>query len=1509
MLTLHSSIVVSRKRKLRELFNVAATDDLGIPNRDVTKTDATNLTPTEIKLLHASDILQYVWCTRLSPILIASSRLHRVHGHLQTGDGFRGRKVRDLNIPPRRPLAPNGLELFLGTSDNFELENVAPNVPGEAIAKGVPVENFTTPSSQGTNTLKGTETSSEKRVDPRSASQQLPITREPNVDASRVDLSVDQTKPGQDALVPHLQSTGVARRNPDGQKLANGTSIPTTLEKQERAKNGPLPVISAVPQLSVATSATTGVKTGIAAPSKSTDSAQTLQADPDAMDIDDLPGPRKARFGESHPQSGLIDSARYGEAASSPGSTAHSATTPAVHDVSTDTSPDTGGPQYEEKDDEEETSPKTPTPEDVVRRTHADVIESGLPNEISTGQASAAADGVEAQLLQESAAAQLAQLPTGVVSEVHGERTAGASTVNSGEPRIVSEAECKPNALTNASGAKSLSDGVLAQDSVVTPLIQPTETAEKHGDPSNATTIDITMREVPDSQESESLDPMQVDKPSIDETGHTVPTSTTVDRSLGIEPVGKVPSTITPASDSPAALNSPTTDRLGTQITTGNVRQKAVSEILASTPAPLPTPSEPAHPASDDELSAPPPYFKAGAMKARDRRKKSVPTVVFGKPPKPPRKPEENTIVASGQKPGQIPSDDYFTPLFIEGFTKQTTWMKPLEKLLNTAHKTVSTPDQYLSLSDHQACKILRRVYHLQQHNKWSLRQPMRCPEPTRSLTHWDLLLREMKWMRTDFREERKWKLAVAKNLAYDCAEWVWSSPEERKALQVKVVRRSRKSTASDTMEGLGDAVPDLDHVDSPAERDDEAVSTPMATVAPSAIFGLQDDEVVFGLHRSQAADQLLEELPLYGVPLSVPKMDSTGPEFDPDAHWKRPALPLSKYIEGEMVIDTKPPPQKRSRFQYSLEDETDDEGQVVFGSPPLEGAVLPPVNSNVALFDPDMKAIRDRLHAGHQFRPPTDQYMPMPHQGFYESRVASQWTMAEDDELKALVQDYSYNWFLISSMISSKSLFPPAAERRTPWECFERWINLEGLPHDMSKTPYFKIYQNRIDAAQRAIAQHNQVMQQQAQANRSATPLPRKRPTLTTRVERRRNQKHLALIDSFRKLAKKRESAAQKAQHALSLAAMRKANETPRPPGPSKTPHEYSLMRFERDQQLAERMAQYAQRQQEASAKRVSRYSNRRMSLASERHVLTNLVTRPPSLHSKHNKPGRLTQPRLQTHQMCHNSSVKTQRRLPQLMPWLTRPELRQQTLQIPQPLPGRLVSPPHVFQCRRLSTAWSLLRGSCLAVVWLPLWPSLSKRNCTPPYRLTKCKPSFPKLRRMPMSNNGWRRWRILNLIYSSSCKPVGFRTSNGPLCSYNSSNTSNKLYNNISSSNTRSINKHTSSNSNSSSSSSNPKLDNSRSISSRSHRSPTPSRALRRECARLSTGSTSRTSCPTHRLCWLPLTQPTRQTWPLLASLLDRQERLAYSLRTYRQSKPKSRSWRHNTGPKIRISRKRR
>ena len=331
---------------------------------------------------------------------------------------------------------------------------------------------------------------------------------------------------------------------------------------------------------------------------------------------------------------------------------------------------------------------------------------------------------------------------------------------------------------------------------------------------------------------------------------------------------------------------------------------------------------------------------------------------------------------------------------------------------------------------------------------------------------------------------------------------------------------------------------------------------------APAAIFSLSPSDFSYPITKTPAAEKMFNELPLY-EPARIARDPAKSDLAErSDARWKTDIVAVSRFATSKLRVPDWKIPSKRSRYEYAED------------SPPRKDALpLPPEQTDVALFMPENKHIRDRIHPGHSFRPPSEH--PMPSQAFFESRSSSQWLPSEDDELRKLVKEYSYNWSLISSCLSPRSLFVSGADRRTPWECFERWIGLEGLPADMLKTPYFKAYHSRIEAANRHVA-----AQQEAAQRQSDNPqlMLRRRTTTPVHIERRRNQKHLAMLDAMRKLAKKRETAIQKQQHANDLAAMRKVNEANQPRPPITTPAEFSRLKHDREQKLAERQEMYRQ-------------------------------------------------------------------------------------------------------------------------------------------------------------------------------------------------------------------------------------------------------------------------------------------------------------------------------------------
>ncbi|OBT98375.1 chromatin modification- protein VID21 [Pseudogymnoascus verrucosus] len=908
------------------------------------------------------------------------------------------------------------------------------------------------------------------------------------------------------------------------------------------------------------------------------------------------------------------------DVASSPGSTVGplSATTSAHHhETSADTSPDNEAHHYDQEVAEEKVVPETPpelapTQEEVREKdAHDRILKSQIDvaREHILGSSPTAAD---TQLLEEQAAA---------ASTIPGKEGAAArpakAEVDGRQPEVRELAGAPETANELMDDEKEDQDEVVG---VPTP-------DEKVPEPMPAAVEALKKETVPQPAE-EVPEPMDVDVPEPAQAkGKEVEQAAPAPEPMDVtEPATTAPAKPEEPKEPSAeratstAVSTPSIERMTTRVASGAMRHKSVSEILGETPRPssLNTPERtPGRALAETDSNLPSgvstPKSTTSRMRslterAREKERSKLSTVVFAKQPVT-KDTKTSALISANAKPQGTEYPDYFMPLINAQSYTAIRGYQTLEALLASAHKTITTTNAALPFQEAQAQKIIRRIHSLQNHDKWSLRQPKRSPEPIRPTTHWDELLKEARWMRTDFREERKWKTALARRAAWECAMWVNGDQEVREGLVRKVKvgvlesveggeemvvdaegevageANAEDEVAADAMVDTDaevshptpDLVPSSDNDTPLDEFDDEPRISLLETVAPTAIFSLDNDDLVFGLSRSAASDKLLQELPMYGAPLKVHQSDLPTSEVDPDASWRKPYLPLSKYIEGKIRFTDEPPPRKKSRYEYA--EESDDEDEVVFGER-TQRKPQEPLQVDVALFNPENKHIRDRIHAGHQFRPPSE--FPMPLQSFFENRHPSQWTWAEDDELKQLVREYQYNWSLISSMLTSKGVYYTAAERRTPWECFERWIHLEGLPADMQKTHYFRAYNSRLEAAQRSL-----LLQIQAQAAQpppavgSAPPRQIRRSTTSVRVERRRNQKHLTLVDSMRKVAKKRETTAQKQQQAQSLANMRKANDTPVQPINKHTPAQFSKIKHDREQAILEQKARLVQQQE----------------------------------------------------------------------------------------------------------------------------------------------------------------------------------------------------------------------------------------------------------------------------------------------------------------------------------------
>lgn len=607
------------------------------------------------------------------------------------------------------------------------------------------------------------------------------------------------------------------------------------------------------------------------------------------------------------------------------------------------------------------------------------------------------------------------------------------------------------------------------------------------------------------------------------------------------------------SSQKTARAQSPP-ERMTTRVSSGALSYKPVSKILGETPKLFPAQGDKntayrgygdAH--RDDigvqsprsllsNASPDPAAFRMRLNELREKEKSKLSTVVFARQQLP--KVSQDTCQPQDQTATQSENEgeeEYLMPLFKNEAMSQCRY-QPLSKLLSSASKILTTADQYTEWYDHRNLRILSDILERQNSDRWSLRQLERSAEPERPVVHWDVLLGQMKWLRTDFREERKWKLAAAKSLASWCAEWVASSPEGRAALQVKAQPPTLGLSSACHTTPTPELIPSAEDGSSEVADEDRLPSVASHSSVPAAIFSLTPDVFYFGLEQTPISTKLLEELPLYQPSIEIQDAALRLRTVKTDAEWKTSLVPVSRYVEGKLRSHDDGPPRKRSRYDYGSDSREHFFKDEMTFPPDFSTHNHRPEQASVALFNDENKHIRDRIHAGHAFRPPSEYVMPS--QGFFESRQPSQWTQEEDDELRKLVREYAYNWSLISGCLSMPSVFSSGSERRTPWECFERWIGLEGLPAEMSKTHYFRAYHSRLQAAQRTFEAQQQALQQH-QSGSVPHATPRRRSRQPYLVERRRNDKHVHLVSAMHKVAKKREAALNKQQQGTCYATL----------------------------------------------------------------------------------------------------------------------------------------------------------------------------------------------------------------------------------------------------------------------------------------------------------------------------------------------------------------------------------
>jgi chromatin modification-related protein VID21 len=198
--------------------------------------------------------------------------------------------------------------------------------------------------------------------------------------------------------------------------------------------------------------------------------------------------------------------------------------------------------------------------------------------------------------------------------------------------------------------------------------------------------------------------------------------------------------------------------------------------------------------------------------------------------------------------------------------------------------------------------RTLDRIEHLKDNGRWSFRQPKKQRGVGGlTKTHWDYLMDEMvcicsckfafptdclfeqKWMRIDFREERKWKMVLAYNLATAVLEWhAAGSLVERVERGICVLW---KRPRTDNMD-VNNAEEDASGMDFDSTPIGDSQSNPLSMID----YGSDDDEeqdkdqqsVVDALETTAMVEDALDDSEVAIVAENAPSGDTELPDMEP---------------------------------------------------------------------------------------------------------------------------------------------------------------------------------------------------------------------------------------------------------------------------------------------------------------------------------------------------------------------------------------------------------------------------------------------------------------------------------------------------------------------------------------------------------------------------------------------------------------------------------------------------
>ncbi|KAL6937572.1 hypothetical protein ACO0RG_004083 [Hanseniaspora osmophila] len=325
----------------------------------------------------------------------------------------------------------------------------------------------------------------------------------------------------------------------------------------------------------------------------------------------------------------------------------------------------------------------------------------------------------------------------------------------------------------------------------------------------------------------------------------------------------------------------------------------------------------------------------------------------------------------------------------------------PLHKLLPGAHKALTTADWNAGLLENRLSVVGSRIEELKRNGMWSLKQPKRFVDPINQVfnknkskagtlrTSHGNLLEEAKWMQTDFREYKKFKLAQCALIAHAVLDY-WTLGKDLCCVKVWPAKTAEfQETPVNFISGTNEQT-----------LAGESISeNPNVNYKPIFKYQLYQDEEEY----SKVEKTVIENLSLY-VPF--------GEEETLSLEQEKEFIPASKLAY----------PVDNDHFAKLVEKDIIDTDMS-----------LTSLSKKRGLFGGTNRR-------AHYVKPP----QPPPLE-LLEHRTPTLWLPSDDEKLVSFINLYRFNWDIVSAHMTKNTTngYLSTMDRRSPWNCFERYVQL----------------------------------------------------------------------------------------------------------------------------------------------------------------------------------------------------------------------------------------------------------------------------------------------------------------------------------------------------------------------------------------------------------------------------------------------------------------------------------